>query len=74
MNNKVPDNTIIMGIDPGTNITGFGVIRIKNNQMELVDLIEFKLSKKNYHNAKLSEIFNKNSEIIKQNNPNFVAI
>lgn len=46
MNNKVPDNTIIMGIDPGTNITGFGVIRIKNNQMELVDLIEFKLSKK----------------------------
>ena len=30
MNNKVPDNTIIMGIDPGTNITGFGVIRIKN--------------------------------------------
>ena len=43
MNNKVPDNTIIMGIDPGTNITGFGVIRIQNNQMELVDLIEFKL-------------------------------
>ena len=46
MRNKVPDNTIIMGIDPGTNITGFGVIRIKNNQMKLVDLIEFKLSKK----------------------------
>ena len=74
MNNKVPDNTIIMGIDPGTNITGFGVIRIKNNQMELVDLIEFKLSKKNDHSAKLSEIFNKTSELIKQHNPNFVAI
>jgi len=68
MNNKVPDNTIIMGIDPGTNITGFGVIRIKNNQMELVDLIEFKLSKKNDHSAKLSEIFNKTSELIKQHN------
>ena len=74
MNNKVPDNTIIMGIDPGTNITGFGVIRIKNNQMKLVDLIEFKLSKKNDHSAKLSEIFNKTSELIKLHNPNFVAI
>ena len=74
MSNKVPDNTIIMGIDPGTNITGFGVIRIKNNQMKLVDLIEFKLSKKNDHSAKLSEIFNKTSELIKLHNPNFVAI
>ena len=61
MNNKVPDNTIIMGIDPGTNITGFGLIIIKNNQMQLIDLIEFKLSKKNDHSAKLSEIFNKAS-------------
>ena len=74
MSNKVPDNTIIMGIDPGTNITGFGVIRIKNNQMKLIDLIEFKLSKKNDHSAKLSEIFNKTSELIKLYNPNFVAI
>ena len=41
--------------------------------MELVDLIEFKLSK-NDHSAKLSEIFNKTSELIKQHNPNFVAI
>ena len=66
--------SVILGIDPGTNITGFGLIIIKNNQMQLIDLIEFKLSKKNDHSAKLSEIFNKTSELIKLHNPNFVAI
>ena len=45
MNNKVLDNTIIMGIDPGTNITGYGIIKIKKNNIELIDLVEFKLSK-----------------------------
>ena len=46
MNNKVLDNTIIMGIDPGTNITGYGIIKINKNNIELIDLVEFKLSKK----------------------------
>ena len=53
MNNKVPDNTIIMGIDPGTNITGYGIIKINKNNIELIDLVEFKLSKKNDHSTKL---------------------
>ena len=74
MNNKVPDNTIIMGIDPGTNITGYGIIKINKNNIELIDLVEFKLSKKNDHSTKLSEIFNKTSELIKIYNPNYVAI
>ena len=39
MNNKVPDNSVIMGIDPGTNITGFGVIRINNNQNFFIVLL-----------------------------------
>ena len=74
MNNKVLDNTIIMGIDPGTNITGYGIIKIKKNNIELIDLVEFKLSKKNDHSTKLSEIFNKTSELIKIYSPNYVAI
>ena len=55
MNNKVLENTIIMGIDPGTNITGYGIIKINKNNIELIDLVEFKLSK-NDHSTKLSEI------------------
>ena len=29
--NNIPDNSIIMGIDPGTNIMGFGIIKIHGN-------------------------------------------
>ena len=74
MNNKLLDNSIIMGIDPGTNIMGFGFIKIVNNEMKLVDMIEYKLSKKDEHNVKLSKIFKKTSELIKNYNPNHVAI
>ena len=74
MNNKIPNNSIIMGIDPGTNVMGFGFISIVNNQMELVNMIEYKLSKKDDHSVKLSKIFNKTSELIKNYNPNYVAI
>jgi predicted RNase H-like nuclease (RuvC/YqgF family) len=28
MSKNIPDNSIIMGIDPGTNIMGFGIIKI----------------------------------------------
>ena len=33
MNKKLNDNSIIMWIDPGTNIMGFGVIKIIKNEM-----------------------------------------
>ncbi len=74
MNNKIDDNSIIMGIDPGTNIMGFGVIKIIKNEMSLVDMIEYKLPKSDDHNVKLSKIFQKTSEFIKTYNPNYIAI
>ena len=72
--NNIPDNSIIMGIDPGTNIMGFGIIKIHGNNMELIDLIEYKLPNKDDHSAKLSKIFKKTSELIKYHNPDLIAI
>ncbi len=43
--NKIINEKIIMGIDPGTNIMGFGIIKIINNSMELIELNELNLSK-----------------------------
>ena len=74
MNKKLNNNSTIMGIDPGTNIMGFGVIKIIKNEMNLVDMIEYKLPKKDDHNVKLSKIFQKTSELIKNYNPNYIAI
>ena len=74
MNNKIDDNSVIMGIDPGTNIMGFGVIKVINKEMELLDMIEFKLPKADDHSVKLSKIFQKTSELIKNYKPNLIAI
>ena len=74
MSNNLPDNTVIMGIDPGTNIMGFGIIKIYRNKMELIDLIEYKLPSKDDHSVKLSKIFKKTSELIKSHGPNLIAI
>tara|TARA_B100000575_G_scaffold293874_1_gene306806 strand:- start:289 stop:849 length:561 start_codon:yes stop_codon:yes gene_type:complete len=72
--NKLENNSIIMGIDPGTNIMGFGFIKVVKKEMQLLDMIEFKLPKSDNHNIKLSKIFKKTSELIKNYNPNYIAI
>ena len=43
MSNTIKDK-IIMGIDPGTNIMGFGIIKVVNNTMEILELNELNLS------------------------------
>ena len=40
---------IILGIDPGTTIMGFGLIEVKKGQMQLVQLNELQLSKYSDH-------------------------
>ena len=49
---------IILGIDPGTTIMGFGLIRVNNQAMELIQLHQFQLKKYNDHYLKLEKIFN----------------
>ena len=68
------NDKVIMGIDPGTNIMGFGIIRIKNNNMQLIELNELNLSKEKDHYIKLSYIFKRTSELIKQYVPDEIAI
>ncbi len=44
---------IILGIDPGTTIMGFGLIKIVNKKMEFLQLNELQLSKYDNHYQKL---------------------
>jgi crossover junction endodeoxyribonuclease RuvC len=48
---------IILGIDPGTTIMGFGLIRVNNQAMELIQLHELQLKKYNDHYLKLQKNF-----------------
>ena len=65
---------IILGIDPGTTIMGFGLIRTSKNQMELIQMHELQLSKYSDHYLNLKQIYKRTLEIIDSHTPDEIAI
>ncbi|MGG7034684.1 MAG: crossover junction endodeoxyribonuclease RuvC [Flavobacterium sp.] len=65
---------IILGIDPGTTIMGFGLIKVINKKMEFLQLNELQLSKYDNHYQKLKIIFERTIELIETHNPDEIAI
>ncbi|WP_417885160.1 crossover junction endodeoxyribonuclease RuvC [Zunongwangia sp.] len=65
---------IILGIDPGTTIMGFGLIKVKNKQMEFLQLNELQLKKYDDHYLKLKLIFERTIELIDTYHPDEIAI
>ena len=65
---------IILGIDPGTNIMGFGIIKVYGNTMDLVTLGVLKLVKTDDHPLKLKHIFEKTVALIEEFKPDELAI
>ena len=63
-----------MGIDPGTNIMGFGLILCKDNQISLIQMNVLKLNKLTDHALKLKKIFDTTCSIIDQYHPDELAI
>tara|TARA_B100000767_G_C19757271_1_gene533522 strand:- start:249 stop:800 length:552 start_codon:yes stop_codon:yes gene_type:complete len=65
---------IILGIDPGTSIMGFGLIRIVKGEMEFMQLNELILSKYDDHYLKLKHILNRTIELIDTYHPDEIAL
>ncbi len=65
---------IILGIDPGTTIMGYGLIKVQNKKMEFLQLNELLLSKYNDPYIKLKIIFERTIELIDTYNPDEIAI
>lgn len=65
---------VIMGIDPGTNILGFGVILVDSKQTHFVDMGVIDLRKENDHFSKLSRIFKEVGELIEKYSPHDLAV
>ncbi|MCU0473810.1 MAG: crossover junction endodeoxyribonuclease RuvC [Bacteroidales bacterium] len=65
---------IILGIDPGTNITGYGVIKVSGNIPELMAIGSIDLSKLGDHYIKLKRIFDRTIGIIDEYHPDELAI
>jgi crossover junction endodeoxyribonuclease RuvC len=71
---KNPKERIILGIDPGTTITGYGIIRITGPDPELITIGSIDLSKYDDHYLKLKHIFERTIGIIDEYHPDELAI
>lgn len=65
---------IILGIDPGTIIMGYGIIHIKVNKPELISTGVIKLEKLDDHSLRLQRIFERTIGIIEEYKPDELAI
>lgn len=65
---------VIIGIDPGTTVMGYGIIKITNNKMELLAMGAIELHKLATHYDKLKKIFERTSYLIDEYKPDEMAL
>ncbi len=70
----MPSEKIILGIDPGTTIMGFGLVKVVNKSMELMQMDELILKKYNDHYTKLKLIFERTLHLVDTYHPDEIAI
>lgn len=64
----------VLGIDPGLACSGFGIIEIENNSLELVDYGTIKTNQKDPLNVRLNTIFQDLKYIIKKFKPAVMSV
>lgn len=65
---------VILGIDPGTMLMGFGVILIDGKSVHYVDMGVIDLRKEKDHFAKLNTIFTEVNALIRRYDPDDLAV
>ncbi|MEQ8425352.1 MAG: crossover junction endodeoxyribonuclease RuvC [Cyclobacteriaceae bacterium] len=74
MEKKVVKEKIILGLDPGTNIMGYGVILVKSSTLKLLQFGVIHLSKLDSHELRLKKIFERVLSILDEFSPDEVAL
>ncbi|MES2732216.1 MAG: crossover junction endodeoxyribonuclease RuvC [Bacteroidota bacterium] len=69
-----PPERIILGVDPGTRIMGYGLIAIQKKEMKLIQYGVIHLSKYSNHEIKLKKIFERITQIIDEYLPDEMAL
>lgn len=65
---------VILGIDPGTNIMGYGLIHVQGTRVQLIHMDIIMLQKHPTHALKLKSIFEQTSQVIEKYKPDEVAL
>ena len=68
------EDKIILGIDPGTTVLGYGLIHVKKNKIELVNFGIIQLHKLPTQPDKLKKIYDRLDSIIREFKPDEMAI
>lgn len=63
-----------MGVDPGTQVMGYGVIAVSGQEMRLLQYGVIKLNKYSTHELKLKKIFERMIQLIEEYLPDEMAI
>ena len=76
MGTKVNSNLekIILGVDPGTNVMGYGVLKVVGNKAEMMAMGVIELKKYESHYLRLGKIFERVTSIIESYKPDEMAI
>lgn len=77
MNKAIPTaqyERVIMGIDPGTNVMGYGVLGINGKKPEVVVMGVIQLNKLESHYLRLNRIFQRVTGLVEQYLPDELAI
>ncbi len=65
---------VIMGIDPGTNIMGYGIVRVDGRKPEYVAMGVVDLRKTSDTYAKIKQVFDSTTQLVQQYQPDEFAI
>lgn len=65
---------IILGIDPGTQVMGYGLLKIKGKQASLIHLDILKFKSKDDHFLRLKQIFDQTLEVLERYHPDEMAL
>jgi crossover junction endodeoxyribonuclease RuvC len=70
----MPKEQIILGIDPGTTIMGYGILKVVGNKTEMLAMGVLDLKKYSDHYLKLQRIFARTLSLIDEFHPDHLAI
>ena len=65
---------IILGVDPGTTVMGYGLIAVNEKQMTLLHMDELVMNSQENHYLRLQKIFEKTIAIIDEFHPDEMAL
>ena len=65
---------IILGLDPGTNLMGFGIIKSNNTSIKLIQYGVIKMNMEKEHHKRLKTIFKTVNDLIKEFKPHEISI